>query len=55
MTILGIANIPLSIFLSTTCSMGVFGIRFATNYFDFIAAIAFPINLYLLLEERKKE
>lgn len=57
MTILGIANIPLSIFLSTTCSMGVFGIRFATTILIFIAAIAFPINHYFIIrrEEKKNE
>ena len=54
MTFMGIANIPFSIYLATTYDLGVVGIRLATTLLMFIAAVAFPINLWFILKKEKE-
>lgn len=43
--ILGLMNIPLSLYLGVYCDMGVFGIRFATTILVFIEVIVLGFNL----------
>lgn len=54
MTIMGITNIPLSIFLAVKCGMGVVGIRLATTILMAIAFVYFPINLYFIMKGYEK-
>jgi O-antigen/teichoic acid export membrane protein len=55
MTFMGIANIPLSIFLARNCNLGVVGIRLATTILMGIAAVAFPINLNKIIKSLECE
>ena len=54
-SLMGIANIPLSVFLGVNCEMGVVGIRLATTILMFIGAIYYPINLNMILKDIEKK
>ena len=51
MIVIGIANIPFSIYLAKNCELGVMGIRLATTILMGIAAIVFPINLRMIIKK----
>lgn len=55
MSFMGIVNVPLSIFLAKTCELGVVGVRLATTLLMAIAAIAFPINLRMIVKKIERE
>lgn len=55
MVLMGIANIPFSIFLAKTCGLGIVGIRLATTILMGIGAIAFPLNLNFILKKYQIE
>lgn len=50
-----IANIPLSIFLATTCGLGLSGIKLATMICLFGSIIVIPIEMTLLLKKKYAE
>ena len=47
-------NIPLSIFLATTCGMGVVGIKLATTLLMAVGAIFQPTYYYIMMAKMKK-
>ena len=51
MVFMGIANVPLSIFLAKNCGFGVVGIRLATTILMAVAAVIFPVNLYKIVKK----
>lgn len=53
--ILGISNVPFSVILGVTCSMGVVGIRLATTLLVGIADIVLGINLYSIMRKYNKD
>lgn len=53
--VIGIANIPLSIFLGVKMNMGTVGIRLATTLLLIIAVIVFGFDLIRIVSEVKKE
>jgi O-antigen/teichoic acid export membrane protein len=52
---IGIANIPLSIFLAVYADMGIFGIRLATTILVFIAIIILGVNLIHIIKDLEKK
>lgn len=55
MVIMGIVNVPLSIYLAVTCGMGVVGVKIATTILMVIACVFFPVNLKLIMKSYEKE
>ena len=53
--IIGLANIPLSIFMGYYLGMGVTGIRLATTILILFANVAFCFNLFYILHSLKKQ
>lgn len=53
LTIMGVINVPFSIFLASTLGLGVVGIRLATTILMAVAAIAFPINLKYIIKKEE--
>lgn len=51
---MGIMNVPLSIFFSVQCGMGVVGVRFATMLLMLLGAIYYPIELERILRKAEK-
>lgn len=54
-TFMGIANVPLSIFLGVNCQMGVVGIRLATTILMAIGAVFYPLNWQRILKDFEKK
>ena len=55
MVIIGVLNIPFSIFLAKNCGLGVVGIRLATTILMLAAAIAFPLDLRRIIKILEKK
>ena len=52
--IIGIANIPFSIFLGVNCNMGVVGVRLATTILVLIEVVVLFINLLFIISKKSK-
>lgn len=52
---MGIANVPLSIFLSVNCGMGVVGVRLATTVLMLLGVIYYPIALERILKQEENK